>query len=185
MCLFQRRGAPCLWATLSTSTHIARVLEVLHDSQCHVSVSSLVAVWYTVRPVVKVYARSVCGVLVRHDTRGVALLVWFFCPNSSQLPTAGDCSGNLILSELLQTLSTRLTCNLCLPVGECCREMRRNHNRQVWLRTIRIMAEFWFSLCRATGWWWQTRSWLEMRISRPLLFRWPFINECYFVKSLE
>lgn len=71
-------------------------------------------------------AESVRGVSLRHDTRGVALLVCGFCPKSSQLQTAGDCSGSLIPSEPLQTLPTRLTCNLCLPVGKRGREMGRN-----------------------------------------------------------
>lgn len=80
-------------------------------------------------------AKSVRGVSLRHDTRGVALLACGFCPNSSQLQTAGDCSGNLIPPEPLQTLHTRLTCNLCLPAG------KREGKRGVCVLTIRIMAE--------------------------------------------
>lgn len=90
------------------------------------------------RPIVKVYCPSstsdlcahmcVCWVSVSHETRGVALLVCGVCPNSAPLSSAGDCSGNLILPEPLQTLTARLTWNLCLPVGKRGREMGRNHN---------------------------------------------------------
>lgn len=117
--------APCalrVWATRSRASPPSAPWEccVFHR---HVSISSGCCLVTCCKSLFSKHrARSVCvfvrGVSVRHDTRGVALLVCGFCPNSSQLQTAGDCSGNLIPSEPLQTLPTRLTCNLCLPVGE-------------------------------------------------------------------
>lgn len=61
-----------------------------------VTSSALAAVGWTVRPELKVYCRGTfpdlcvrcrCAMILR----GVALLVCGFCPNSSQLQTAGDC----------------------------------------------------------------------------------------------
>lgn len=73
--------------------------------------------------------------------RGVALLVCGFCPNSSQLHSAGDCSGSLILPEPLQTLPALLTCNLCLPGAKCCGEMGAQSRPLVWLLAIRVIVE--------------------------------------------